>query len=196
MQNPGIDAVTFTGSTQVGRALQAKAATGGKKVQLELGGKNPAVVLADADLDLAAEQISVAAFGGSGQKCTATSRVIVEKSVVEPLLQRLCERAQDWRLGDPLDPRTTLGPLASAQHLQDVLGHLAAAHQAGARAIAGGSRADGDLAEGYFVPPTVFVDVQPNDPIAQDEVFARWWRCCRSTPSTRPCIWPTTLRTG
>jgi alpha-ketoglutaric semialdehyde dehydrogenase len=169
--HPSVDAVTFTGSTQVGRALHIRAAAEGKKVQLELGGKNPAVVLADADLDLAAQQISVGAFGATGQKCTATSRVIVERSIVDPLVERVRRRAEEWRLGDPLDAETTLGPLVSADHMADVLGYLEVARREGARAVAGGERADGSLAEGYFVHPTVLVDVAPTDTVAQEEIF-------------------------
>jgi acyl-CoA reductase-like NAD-dependent aldehyde dehydrogenase len=169
--HPAVDAVTFTGSTQVGRALHSRTAPGGKKVQLELGGKNPAVVLADADLDLAAQQISIGAFGSSGQKCTATSRVIVERSVVGPLVERIRDAAEQWRLGDPLDAETTLGPLASANQMAEVLGHLEVARSEGARAVAGGGRADGALAEGYFVHPTVLVDVAPTDTVAREEIF-------------------------
>jgi alpha-ketoglutaric semialdehyde dehydrogenase len=169
--HPAVDAVTFTGSTQVGRDLHARAAASGKKVQLELGGKNPAVVLADADLDLAAQQISIGAFGATGQKCTATSRVIVERSVVEPLVERLRQHAEEWRLGDPLDSQTTLGPLVSEQQMAEVLGHLEVARQEGAHEVAGGGRADGPLADGYFVRPTVLVDVRPTDTVAREEIF-------------------------
>jgi acyl-CoA reductase-like NAD-dependent aldehyde dehydrogenase len=169
--HPAVAAVTFTGSTSVGRAIQARAAAAGKKVQLELGGKNPAIVLADARLDVAAEQISVSAFGGTGQKCTATSRVIVERSVLDDFVERLSERAASWRLGDPLDPATTVGPLASADALQTVLGHLAGAKEDGARTVVGGIRPDGALSDGYFISPTVVLDAAPGHPVARDEIF-------------------------
>jgi acyl-CoA reductase-like NAD-dependent aldehyde dehydrogenase len=169
--HPAVAAVTFTGSTAVGRAIQARAAAGGKKVQLELGGKNPAIVLADARLDVAADQISVSAFGGTGQKCTATSRVIVERPVAGELVELLSERATRWRLGDPLHPDTTVGPLASADALETVLGHLDRAKQDGARAVVGGARPDGDLAPGYFVSPAVVLDAQPDHAIAREEIF-------------------------
>jgi acyl-CoA reductase-like NAD-dependent aldehyde dehydrogenase len=169
--SPAVGALTFTGSTLVGRALQASAATSSKKVQLELGGKNPAVVLADADLDHAAQQVSIGAFGASGQKCTATSRVIVERSVADSFVDRLAEQASSWRLGDPLDASTTMGPLASAEQLETVLGHVETARQEAGDPVVGGTRLDGALAAGYFVPPTVFNGVAPTAAVAREEIF-------------------------
>jgi alpha-ketoglutaric semialdehyde dehydrogenase len=169
--HPTIAGVSFTGSTPVGHGVRTDAATEGKKVQLELGGKNPAVVLADADLALAAEQISVGAFGSAGQKCTATSRVVVERSVADELVERLVDHANRWTLGDPLSPETTMGPLASAGQLETVLGYLDGARHEGARALAGGERSDGALSEGYFVPPTVLVDVEPGHAAVREEIF-------------------------
>jgi acyl-CoA reductase-like NAD-dependent aldehyde dehydrogenase len=169
--HPAVAAVTFTGSNAVGRGIQARATAAGKKVQLELGGKNPAVVASDADLDLAARLVSLGAFGATGQKCTATSRVIVARPVVAEFVERLVEAARGWTLGDPLDPATSLGPLASAEQLDTVLGHLDVARRQGALAVTGGSRADGDLAEGYFVAPTVLTDVEPDHAVVREEVF-------------------------
>ncbi len=166
-----VAAVSFTGSTAVGRALQARASAAGKKVQLELGGKNPAIVLADADLDLAAEGVARGAFLSAGQKCTATSRVIVHRAVLDAFQERLVSRAETWKMGDPLDPATVIGPLASQDQLRRVLGYLERALQGGAVAVAGGSRSGGLLAEGFFVAPTVFVGAKPADPIASEEVF-------------------------
>lgn len=169
--HPSVDAVTFTGSNRIGRSVRAATAANGKKVQLELGGKNPAVVLSDADLDLAAEQISIGAFGATGQKCTATSRVIAERTVVAGLVERIRRRAEGWRLGDPLDPRTTMGPLVSAEQLEGVLGHLETARDEGATTVVGGGRADGPLADGYFVPPTVLTEVEPDHTVVREEIF-------------------------
>ncbi|HZC70647.1 MAG TPA: aldehyde dehydrogenase family protein [Jatrophihabitans sp.] len=171
VRHPAVDAVTFTGSNEIGRGVQSVATREGKRVQLELGGKNPAIVLADADLDLAAEQISIGAFGASGQKCTATSRVVVERAVVDPLVERIQALADGWQLGDPLDPSTTMGPLASARQLETVVGLLDIADREGARVVAGGARPNGDLRDGYFVRPTVLVDVKPGATIAREEVF-------------------------
>jgi acyl-CoA reductase-like NAD-dependent aldehyde dehydrogenase len=115
--------------------------------------------------------VSIGAFGATGQKCTATRRVIVERSVVDDFAHRLAEQAGTWTLGDPLDPATSLGPLASAPQLATVLGYLGTAEREGARAVAGGARAEGALADGYFVPPTVLADVEPSHTVAQEEVF-------------------------
>ncbi len=171
VSHPAVRAVTFTGSNPVGKKIQARTAEAGKKMQLELGGKNPSIVLAGADLDHAARQISIGAFGATGQKCTATSRVIVERSIVPELVERLQEQAATWVLGDPLDPATTLGPVASAEQLETVLGFIEGAQRDGARAVAGGGRPDGPLTDGYFVAPTVFVDVEPSHAVASEEIF-------------------------
>jgi alpha-ketoglutaric semialdehyde dehydrogenase len=169
--HPAVGALTFTGSNRVGRLVQSRATEAGKKVQLELGGKNPAVVLTDAALGQAAEHIATAAFGGTGQKCTATSRVIVHRSVADELVERLMALAKEWQVGDPLDPKTRIGPLASADQAATVVGHLDGALQLGARAVVGGGRLGGALAEGYYVPPTVLVDVEPDHTIVREEVF-------------------------
>jgi alpha-ketoglutaric semialdehyde dehydrogenase len=163
-----VDAVTFTGSNPVGRALQLKATETGKKVQLELGGKNPAVVLADADLELAAEQIARGAFLSAGQKCTATSRVIVEQPVVEELGERVAELARSWPLGDPLDETTKVGPLSSQSQLDTVSGYLDLAEREAARVLAGGGRPNG---RGYFVQPTVLADLPANSRVVREEIF-------------------------
>jgi acyl-CoA reductase-like NAD-dependent aldehyde dehydrogenase len=163
-----VDAVTFTGSNPVGRGLQLKATEAGKKVQLELGGKNPAVVLADADLDLAAEQIARGAFLSAGQKCTATSRVIVEQPVVEELGERVAGLARSWPVGDPLDETTKVGPLSSQSQLDTVSGYLDLAEREAARVLAGGGRPNGG---GYFVQPTVLADLPANSRVVREEIF-------------------------
>jgi acyl-CoA reductase-like NAD-dependent aldehyde dehydrogenase len=164
-----VDALTFTGSNEVGRRLQLQAIASGAKVQLELGGKNPAVVLADADLDLAAEQIARGAFLSAGQKCTATSRVIVERAVVEQVAEGLVERATGWRLGDPLDPETKVGPLASAAQFERVTGFLDLARRDGGEALAGGEAVADD--GGYYVRPTVLAGLGPESAVVRDEIF-------------------------
>jgi aldehyde dehydrogenase (NAD+) len=168
--HPAVGAVTFTGSNPIGRMVQSRATEAGKKVQLELGGKNPAVVMADAALDQAAEHIATAAFGGTGQKCTATSRVIVHRSAADELVERLTQRAKEWRVGDPLHPDTRVGPLASADQMATVLSYLDIAARQGARAVVGGPLG-GPMAEGYFVQPTVLVDVEPGHAVVREEVF-------------------------
>jgi acyl-CoA reductase-like NAD-dependent aldehyde dehydrogenase len=164
----GVEAVTFTGSNAVGRAIQLKATEAGKKVQLELGGKNPAVVLADADLELAAEQVARGAFLSAGQKCTATSRVIVEQPVLEELGERLAALARSWPVGDPLHEATKVGPLSSKQQLETVAGYLELAEHDAARVLAGGKARDNG---GYFVEPTVLADLPPTSRVVREEIF-------------------------
>jgi aldehyde dehydrogenase (NAD+) len=168
--HPEVQAITFTGSNPVGRAIQRKATERGKKVQLELGGKNPAVVLDDADLDLAAEQVARGAFLSAGQKCTATSRVIVQSAVVGPFQERLAALADSWKLGDPLEADTRVGPLVSADQLQTVNGYLDVARQEGARVLAGGAAAE-QLGDGYYVRPTVLTELAPDSRVVREEIF-------------------------
>jgi acyl-CoA reductase-like NAD-dependent aldehyde dehydrogenase len=163
-----VEAVTFTGSNPVGRAIALKATEAGKKVQLELGGKNPAVVLADADLELAAEQVARGAFLSAGQKCTATSRVIVERQVLEELGDRVAALARSWPVGDPLDETTKVGPLASKSQLDTVSGYLDVAESEAARVLVGGGRPGGG---GYFVEPTVLADLPATSRVVREEIF-------------------------
>jgi acyl-CoA reductase-like NAD-dependent aldehyde dehydrogenase len=163
-----VEAVTFTGSNPVGRAMQLKATEAGKKVQLELGGKNPAVVLADADLELAAEHVARGAFLSAGQKCTATSRVIVDRTVLEELGERVAALARSWPVGDPLDEATKVGPLSSAAQLETVSGYLELAEREAARFLAGGGRPGNG---GYFVEPTVLADLPATSRVVREEIF-------------------------
>jgi acyl-CoA reductase-like NAD-dependent aldehyde dehydrogenase len=167
--HPQVDAITFTGSNAVGKAIQLKATERGKKVQLELGGKNPAVVLGDADLALAADQVARGAFMSAGQKCTATSRVIIEQSVAQEFAEQLVALARQWKLGDPLLADTRIGPLVSEERLHSVMAYIEEG-KAGGRLLAGGSTAR-EIGGGYYVRPTVLTDVDPKGRIAQDELF-------------------------
>lgn len=155
-----VDMVSFTGSTETGRRfLRYSADSNLKKVVLECGGKNPAVVMSDAEnLDHVARHIAMAAFWNMGENCSAASRLIVHKSVKAPLLERLVARIRDWKTGDPLDPANHLGALVDAEHCAKVSGYLKG------RALVGGK------AEGPFVPPTVY-EVDRNDPRASEEIF-------------------------
>ncbi len=164
-----VEAITFTGSNAVGRAIQAKATAHGKKVQLEMGGKNPAVVLADADLAHAAEHVARGAFLSAGQKCTATSRVIVEAPALEEFQERLVTLARTWKLGDPLEPDTKVGPLASEDQLRTVTGYLEVGAHDGARVLAGGRQAE--RLSGYYVEPTVLANVPPESRVVREEIF-------------------------
>jgi acyl-CoA reductase-like NAD-dependent aldehyde dehydrogenase len=165
-------AVSFTGSNDVGAQLRRALVDSNVRLQTELGGKNAAVVLPDADLELAAATIEAAAFGQSGQRCTATSRCIVARSVRTELLELLVDRAQVRQLGHGLDPTTTMGPVASIAQQESVLGHLKAASAAGATVVTGGEQpTEASLRYGCFVEPTVLVDVNPEMLVWREEVF-------------------------
>ena len=169
--SPDTQIVSFTGNTQTGKRIAAIAARRLKRVSLELGGKNGIVVLADADLDLATDGILWSAFGTTGQRCTACSRVIVEAAVVEPLLERLERRARALRLGSGLDVTTDVGPLVNGGAVDKVASYLEIGRRDGELVI-GGSRADGaGLEHGHFFEPTIFAGVKPMDVIAQEEIF-------------------------
>jgi aldehyde dehydrogenase (NAD+) len=167
-----VRAVTFTGSTEIGAALYRQASETLKKVQAEMGGKNPIVVLADADLDLAAEATAQGAFGSTGQRCTATSRAIVESTVAEAFVARVVEKAKRIRLGAGLDEATGMGPSVDAGQHGTVLSYIDIAKGEGAKLVCGGGRpADPALAHGFFTEPTVFDHVAPSMRIAKEEVF-------------------------
>jgi alpha-ketoglutaric semialdehyde dehydrogenase len=166
--DPDVDAVTFTGSVAVGRHVQTQAVARGKKVQLETGGKNPAVVCPDADLDRAVALVVRGAMGSSGQKCTATSRVLLVGDVAGPFTERLLAAVADLAVGDPLDEATVVGPLVSGTQLARVLEHLEVAAAEGHEPALGGGRPD---LTGHFVEPTVFLDADPASHLGQEELF-------------------------
>jgi aldehyde dehydrogenase (NAD+) len=165
------DAVTFTGSNEVGSYLRRTLADRNVRLQGELGGKNVSVVLADADLDMAAATVASAAFAQAGQRCTATSRLIVEASVASALTERLRDRVAEIVVGPGLDPATTMGPLSYAAHRDDVLEHIERARQEGGEVILGGGRPAADaLSHGCYVEPTL-INVTPAQSLWRDEVF-------------------------
>jgi aldehyde dehydrogenase (NAD+) len=151
-----VDALTFTGSTGIGRRIAAAAAARGVAVQAEMGGKNAAVVLDDADLDLAVEQVMLGAFRSTGQKCTATSRLVVTEAIADQFVHALIERAQSLTVGDPTDDVTQMGPVVSDSAHQTIAAGIETATAQGADVLAGGRPyTDGPLADGYFVAPTI-----------------------------------------
>lgn len=170
--HPDVPLLSFTGSTETGVQVATEAARRNKRVTLEMGGKNAVIVMDDADLDLAVEGILWGAFGTSGQRCTATSRVIVHRAVKQELEDRLAERAGRMKLGDGLDPDTDVGPLVSDTQLQNVHRYVDIGKDEGARLVVGGEiRADGDLSKGFFHEPTIFTDVRRDMRIANEEIF-------------------------
>ncbi len=166
-----IRAITFTGSTEVGRAIHSAAAATMQRTQLEMGGKNPLVVLADADLDAAADAAVLAAFACAGQWCISTSRAIVEKSVLSVFTEKVVERTKKIVVGRGDDPRSTMGPVCGEAQLQSVLDGIERGCREGAELLAGGHRLAGALEKGCFVEPTVFGDVRSDMHIAQEEIF-------------------------
>ena len=172
VDHPGVDAVSFTGSVATGRVVAEACGRLLKKVSLELGGKNAILVAADADLELAVEGALWGGFGTSGQRCTASSRLIVERPVLGHFVEAFSERAGRLRLGDGLEEGVEVGPLVSQRQLDRVDGYTKAGRAEGARLLIGGEAAtEGRLAEGFFYRPTVFTDVAPHMRIAQEEIF-------------------------
>jgi aldehyde dehydrogenase (NAD+) len=165
-------AVTFTGSTTAGRSVQRAVAGRDVAVQLEMGGSNVAVVLADADLDAVTAHLAAGAFSGSGQKCTAIGRIVAEAPVADELGQRLATAAADWTMGSGLDPATKLGPLITPAARDAVIRATCAAASAGAAVLYGGEAPAGErLACGNFLPATVVAGVRPGTAAARHEVF-------------------------
>jgi methylmalonic acid semialdehyde dehydrogenase len=172
LNHPAVKAISFTGSTETGIRLYEQVSRRGARVQCEMGGKNPVVVLEDADLDLAVESTAQGGFGSSGQRCTATSRVIVLDKVADDFVARLAARARSMRIGPGADPATEMGPSVDEGQFKTVLKYIDIAREDGAELVCGGVRADGDgLDKGYFVQPTVFDHVTPDMRIAREEVF-------------------------
>ena len=170
--NPAVQGVSFTGSTAVGRSIYQALAPRMVRAQMEMGGKNPTIVLADADLDLAATLVARAGFGLTGQACTATSRVIVERPVLAAFTEKLIAQAKGWKVGPGLAAGVQMGPAVSEAELQGNLDHLQIARAEGAKLLWGGERlTEGDLAHGWFMQPAVIGDVTPSMRIAREEVF-------------------------
>ncbi|HEY5127755.1 MAG TPA: aldehyde dehydrogenase family protein [Bradyrhizobium sp.] len=170
--HPGVDKVAFTGSHTTGQSIVRASAGNLKRVSLELGGKSPDIVFADADLDAAVPGAAMAVFANSGQICSAGTRLFVEHQVYDEFVGRVAEFGKKLQVGNGLDPNTQIGPLVSEQQLERVSSYLAIGQKEGAHALAGGARlTEGALSKGYFVPPTVFANVQDNMRIAQEEIF-------------------------
>ena len=169
--DPRVAGVSFTGSLPVGRAIQSAGASRLLRTQLELGGKNALVVLDDADLDAAVDAVITGAFGQAGQRCSATSRVIVDVRVKEDLLARLLERVRALRVGPGTDPQVDIGPVVDENRMLACLEAVEKAQSAGATVAVGGNRARDGLADGYYVQPTVLRDVAWDSEVAQEEIF-------------------------
>lgn len=170
--HPDVDKVSFTGSTATGQQIVRCATENMKRVSLELGGKSPDIVFADADLDRAVPGAAMGVFRNSGQMCIAGSRIFVQRRVYAEFIERISAFADSLIVGDSRDPKTQIGPLVSQQQMERVLEYIDSGQEEGARVTAGGQRrTEGALAKGYFVPPTVFADVQDHMRICREEIF-------------------------
>src|SRR2546423_9551829 len=167
--HPDVDMISFTGSTQVGRLIGRSAGEQLKKVELELGGKNPQIVCADADLDVALDAVVYGAVFNQGECCNSGSRILVEATIAAEFQDRVAERARVVAVGDPLDPRTRVGPIVSAEQLDVIEGYVEQGQKEGARLLAGGERLR--TPAGRFYQPTVFAGVAPDMAIAREEIF-------------------------
>jgi aldehyde dehydrogenase (NAD+) len=171
VEHPGIDKIAFTGDTSTGKGIMRAAADTLKKITLELGGKSPNIVLPDADIDAALRGATTGIFYGKGEVCAAGSRLLVARSIKDEFMEKLAARTRKMVAGDPLDPKTRYGALASKKQLETVTRYVEVAKKEGASLVAGGARADIGTGKGYFFQPTVFDGVTPEMTIAREEIF-------------------------
>ncbi len=181
VSHPGINAITFTGSTATGQRIMEKAAVGIRDVSLELGGKNPGIIFADADMEAAIEGTMRSVFANCGQVCLGTERLYVERPVFDAFVQRLKEGAESLTLGDPADSCTTLGPLISEAHREKVLSYYRLAEEEGATVVTGGGVPEmpAELAGGFWVQPTIWTGLPESSRVQREEIFGP---CCHVTP--------------
>ncbi len=171
VKHPGIDKIAFTGSTEVGKEIMRSGADTLKRITLELGGKSPNIVFADADIDNAVKGAITGIFYGKGEVCNAGSRLFVETKVQDEFLEKLAARASKMRPADPLDPKTRMGAIVSQEQMNSVLGYIEAGKKEGAKLVAGGNRVNVDGSKGFFIEPTIFRDVKNDMKIAREEIF-------------------------
>ena len=179
--HPGVSAITFTGETRTGAAIMKAAADGARPVSLEMGGKNPAIVFADADLDSAIEGTMRSAFMNTGQVCLGTERVYVERPLFDRFVSTLKTAVENLRIGPPSDPASRMGPLISLEHRQKVLSYYAKAVEAGAKVVTGGGVPEmpGDFAKGAWVQPTIWTGLSDDAAVCTEEIFGP---CCHVFP--------------
>ena len=172
VESPLVKGISFTGSTEIGTGIYSHGASLLKKVQCEMGGKNAVILLADADIDKALGGIIQGAFGSTGQRCTATSRVIVEGAIYDEFMEQLIYRTSRLKIGDGLDPGVDVSPLASKAQFDTVMEYIGIGTEEGADLVQGGHAVTGGIFnQGYYVEPTIFADVQTDMRIAQEEIF-------------------------
>ncbi len=169
--HPGVDKIAFTGSTATGRKIIEASAGNMKRVAVELGGKSPDIIFADADLERAVPGAGMGCFNNSGQICYAGTRVFVQRPIYDEFVERLAAFSKTIKVGDGMDPETQLGPLVSGRQLSTVSGYFDLARAEGAQIVSGGERLSGNLADGYFVPPTVLAGMTNDMRTAREEIF-------------------------
>ena len=171
VDHSGIDKIAFTGDTSTGKGIMRGSAETLKRITLELGGKSANIVFPDADIDAAIRGATTGIFYGKGEVCAAGSRLLVDKSIKAEFIDKVVARAKRLAPGDPMDPRTRLGAIASKKQLENDLRYIEIAKKEGAQLVAGGARADIGTGRGYFLQPTVFDGVTPGMTIAREEIF-------------------------
>jgi len=171
VEHPGVDKIAFTGDTATGKTIMRGAAETLKRITLELGGKSPNIVFADADIEAAIRGVAIGIFYGKGEVCAAGSRLLVDRAIKDEFIDKLAARAKKTVPGDPLDPKTRFGAVSSRKQMDTVLRYIDSGRQEGATLVAGGQRADIGTGKGFFVQPTVFADVTPAMTIAREEIF-------------------------
>jgi aldehyde dehydrogenase (NAD+) len=169
-RNPAVRGVSFTGSSDNGTQIYTSCASRGVKAQCEMGGKNPVIVLEDADLDLAVDGIVSGAFGSTGQRCTATSRAVLQESIADQVIAKMVERVSKWKVGNGLEADVQMGPVVSAQQLKTVEEYIQVGTREGAKLVIGGKR-PANAPHGFFIEPTIFDKVRPEHRIAREEIF-------------------------
>jgi acyl-CoA reductase-like NAD-dependent aldehyde dehydrogenase len=169
--HPGIDKIAFTGDTKTGKEIMRGAADTLKRITLELGGKSPNIVFADADLESAVRGATTGIFYGKGEVCAAGSRLLVDNRIKSEFLDKVVARTKKLVPGDPMDPKTRLGAISSKGQMESVLRYIDIARKEGATLVAGGNRTDIGTGKGFFLEPTVFADVTPEMTIAREEIF-------------------------
>ena len=171
-RHPEVDAITFTGESNTGRAIMKATSDTMKKLSFEMGGKSPNIVMADADLDEAVEGSLKGIFTNQGEVCLAGSRILVQRPIYDEFVARLVDGAEEWTVGNPMEESSKVGPLVSKEHLEKVLSYIELAQEEGAKLMTGGYQVtDGDLAEGNYVAPTIFADADNSMKVCQDEIF-------------------------
>jgi betaine-aldehyde dehydrogenase len=169
--HPKVDKIAFTGGTDAGRAIIKNSADTIKRLTMELGGKNPNIVFADADFDAAIDGALFGAFANQGEVCSAGSRLLVDEKIYAKFVKELAERGKRVRIGNPLERETKMGPLVTKEHRERVLSYIEIGKKEGKLVLGGGTPKDGELAKGWFVEPTIFIDVAHEARVSREEIF-------------------------